>query len=163
MNKVKNYQVWEVCCPIDEMNPVSWLSWVKGISNLMYNYCKNRSLYIFTTGPNYLYSIGYELGTVEQEGIFNGAKYLITSLATITFEQMKTIIESDEFYLGSIILVAEPLTDDKIQQIIIHQETELAKSGVECFRMSSDGMCFNWYNSTLTDKSIDVLKELVNL
>ncbi|MDJ1486338.1 hypothetical protein QNI16_38015 [Cytophagaceae bacterium YF14B1] len=70
------------------------------------------------------------------------------------------IVETDEFYLGFILLLVGTLNEEHIQQIIIHQDKELVKAGVECFKMDSDGMCFYWYNPASIEKATKLFEQL---
>jgi hypothetical protein len=155
--KIKKYCVLQTYFPKDEMNSENWSFWIANISKIIFEQKQLRGLYILTLGQNESNSIGFDIGAVWKVGKFNSVKYLVTDLSTASIEDITLMIDTDEFYLGSIILLLEKPSEDEIKKIIILWNRDLINSGVEFFKMDSDGNCFYWYNPKYVNEAEKIL------
>ena len=144
--------------PKNEVNQESWNFWITNISKLVFEKKQSSHLYILTLGQNKSNSIGFDIGEVWKEDKFNSVKYLVTDLSKASFADIVLLVDTDEFYLGSIILLLKQPTDDDIKKLIVLWNNDLAKSDMEFLKMDSDGNCFYWYNPELVDEAEKLLR-----
>ncbi len=144
MVHLKEYLLLEACLPnAPDLERLG--EWRQRIANVMFRAAAGSPLTLFTVGQKKPYSLGYEMGVYE-EGKFNGHKYLVTTIEKVTTEQLDLLVASDEFYLGLIVLAIGRLSQSDVENMVLCWQKDIVQSGVEFFRMDSDGLCFYWYN-----------------
>jgi hypothetical protein len=158
----KKSHVLEIYFPKHEMNPQKWNFWVDSVSKIIFEQKQSKNLYILTLGPNKSNSIGFDIGEIWKEDKFNSVKYLLTDLSKTSFSDITQLVDTDEFYLGSIILLLNQPSEEEIKKIIIHWNRDLINSGVEFFKMDTDGCCFYWYNPKFVDEAESLLRANFN-
>jgi|GEM_PF-6655385 len=142
---ISEYSVLEIICS-SELEGEVWNNWVKKLAEMLTSVTIDSPIYFFTMGVDKKKSsIIHEMGDVSR-GSFNSKPYLICYSEKLSFKMACEVIESDEFYLGRMILIKGTLNEKELQWLIIHWENELVRAGIECFKMDNDGSCINWYN-----------------
>lgn len=125
--------------------------WQQTVARLINEVARNSKTSLFTLNPDKARSIGYDLGNHQEEGKFNGVRYLTSEFGDNLAASIDELLECDEFYLGHIILVVGSLTVEMTQSLIICWDRNIAIAGVELFRMGSDGLCVYWHNPASPD------------
>lgn len=152
----KNYQVVE--CSLSDRS--DWEEWRRTIADALGKLISNECT-LFTIGINFTNSIGYDLGNVTT-GKFNSVKYLTCVISKLTAENALALIEDAEFYLGHTILVNGTANNDDIQNLVILWEGDIARSGVEFFKMDNDGYYFSWYNPKNSKNAQQLLEDYLS-
>ena len=122
-------------------------SWDRLVVRFLVDALRTQTVSLLTVRPDKGRSIGYDLGSKQQQGKSNGLPYLVTQLSAPGLAQeLQELVASDEFSLGQVVVTRGELTTDRLESVLIGWEHNLVIAGVELFRMGSDGSCLYWYN-----------------
>lgn len=116
--------------------------WLEKVSVFLFDIAQVMPLSLFSINPDKKRCIGYDIGKVVEEDKRHGYRYVLTSLDGIDYNTYKTVVESDEFYLGFVILVAGTVDDQVIDNLILNYKNTFFLSKTSLFRMDTDGYCF---------------------
>ena len=121
--------------------------WDRQVVRLLVDVLGTQTVSLLTVRPDKGRSIGYDVGSQQQQGKSNGLSYLITQLSAPELaRELQEVVASDDFNLGQVVLTRGELTTDRLESVLIGWECNLVIAGVELFRMGSDGSCLYWYN-----------------
>ncbi|CVK17266.1 hypothetical protein Ga0061079_1381 [Apibacter mensalis] len=117
------------------------------ILNFIFNQIGKQECFLFEMKPT-KNSIIYDITSSYIETKINSKKCLYTKGINLLKEDIKNIIETDDFYLGNLIIVLNELNNEMILNLINLWDSGIYEVGVEFFRMCNDGLSFYWYNPT---------------
>lgn len=115
------------------------------ITNFIYTHIQNKKCFLFEMMPKNN-SILYEVTSSNKEIKINGKKCLYTSNINLSKEDICKIINEEEFYLGHLLIVINEISENNLFNIANLWSNEIFKTGLEFFKMDSDGLSFYWYN-----------------
>ena len=144
--KETEYRILERYYPLDNMNKQFWEFWEHAISQIIFDQKQICEIFLFTKEPDKKRSIGYDIGKVWREGIFSSVQYLITDLSEASLDDIRMLVDTDEFYLGFTLLLLNRPSESGIELLNVLSDESVVFSGVEFFKMGLDGCAFYWYN-----------------
>ena len=115
------------------------------IANFIYNQIENKNCFLFEMMPT-KHSIIYDVTSSYKEVVINTKKCLFTIDLDLNRDEIYDIIKEQEFYLGNLIIICSQVSEKTLKNIANLWNSGLYKTGLEIFKMDSDGLSFYWYN-----------------
>jgi hypothetical protein len=115
------------------------------IADFIYTQIANKNYFLFEMMPT-KHSIIYDITPMYKETKINEKKSLYTSNVQLEKEDIYNIVKEEEFYLGHLIIIVSDVKERDIVDIANLWSNEIYKTGLEIFKMDSDGLSFYWYN-----------------
>ncbi len=115
------------------------------ILEFIFDQIGKHECYLFEMKPT-KNSIIYDITSSYTETKINSKKCLYSAGLNLLKEDIKNIIETDDFYLGNLIIILSKLNNERILNLVNLWDSGIYEVGIEAFRMCNDGLSFYWYN-----------------
>lgn len=115
------------------------------ITDFICNQIGNKNCFLFEMMPT-KHSIIYDITSSHKEAKINAKKCLYTSNINLKKEDIYNIIKEEEFYLGHLLIIISEIKEKDLIDIANLWSNGIYKTGLEIFKMDSDGLSFYWYN-----------------
>lgn len=115
------------------------------VANFIYSQIENHKCFLFEMKPT-TNSIIYDITTLHKEAKINSKVCLYTDNINLSKVDIRKIVEEGDFYLGHLLIVISELKEEKIVDLVNLWNDGIYKTGLEFFKIDSDGLSFYWYN-----------------
>lgn len=119
--------------------------WFMKIAEFISNQIVQKTISMIEINPQKSSYI-YELDRNPKKIMANGKTLLYTSCNSVPYANIKTLIETQDFYLGNSFIVLGLLDERKLKDLSNFWYKNPAESELEIFSMGNDGNSFYWYN-----------------
>lgn len=130
------------------------------IATFIFNQVENYKCFLFEMKPT-KNSIIYDITSLHQEIRINSKSCLYTDDINLSKKDIRNIVEDEGFYLGHLIIVLDKPNEKNIVDLVNLWNEGIYKTGLEFFKMDSDGLSFYWYNPT-NNKAENNFKEMIS-
>ncbi|MCJ1805876.1 hypothetical protein MRP92_02995 [Flavobacterium covae] len=107
-------------------------------------------------------SIIYDITSSYKEAKINSKNCLFTNSINLSKTDIRNIVGEEDFYLGHLLIIISELNEEKVIDLVNLWGDDLLKTGLEFFKMDSDGLSFYWYNPTDSLAEND-FKNMINI
>jgi len=119
--------------------------WFVKIAKFISNQIAQKTVSIIEFNPQ-KNSYIYELDKNPNKIKVNEKTLLYTSINSFPSANIKTLIETEDFYLGNSFIVLGLLDESKLKDLTNYWYKNPAESELEIFSMRNDGNSFYWFN-----------------
>ena len=139
----KKYQILSLNF-INELGSAILYSKFKYISDFIFRQLQERSVFLFEMSPTKT-SILYDIAPESEYHTINSKKVIYTKNLNLSKKIISMIVEDESFYLGHLLIIIGTFSRSKISDISNMWE-DLLETGIEYFKMGTDGDSFYWCN-----------------
>lgn len=115
------------------------------IASFIYSQMEDGKCSLFEMEPT-KNSIIYDITSLYKETKINSKNCLYTNGINLSKVDIRNLVEESDFYLGHLLIIISELNEEKIIDLVNLWNDEVYKTGLEFFKMDSDGLSFYWYN-----------------
>jgi hypothetical protein len=117
------------------------------IVSFIFNQIDDGKCFLFEMKPT-KNSIIYDITSSYKEEKINSKNCLYTDCINLSKDDIRNIVKEEDFYLGHLLIIISVLNKEKILDLVNLWSDGVYKTGLEFFKMDSDGLSFYWYNPT---------------